>query len=187
MNNLCFKCKGAKLYHRGLKGRNADKTKIMFIANRPDQRVKNDKGVFSMFESYELALEGTRTGKNTNDLLKQCGLGWNDIYWTNLFKCVLEKDRVPAYKEYKMCFEHQLRQQIIGFNPGKIVAFGENAYYMMFDENKNFLDAVGNVLNFEERYLTLIMPHPSAMAPPYRKLKEKEELFGKVAAFLEVK
>ena len=191
MKNVCNICEGSSNFHEGLKGRKSDKSKIMFIAHKPDERVLHL--VLPIFDSYEVVLSSTKTGKNMGTLLNYCDLSWDDLFWTNLFKCVLNKKeltskkREPTSKEYIACFENYLKNQIKEFNPKYIVALGSSVYRVMFPESfkeKNHSKSVGKIL-FYEGFKTLIYPHPQKIRPPYcTKIREKE-LFNMMKEFLQ--
>lgn len=102
----CQLCSGAYGFNPGLLGKNASQTGIMFILHRPDERAVSTLGE----ESYETALRDARTGKTLSGMLGYCGLTWNDIFLTNLFKCVLLNDRQPSKEEYERCLELELNR-----------------------------------------------------------------------------
>jgi len=174
-------CKGAHSYHEGIKGDNADITKLLFVLNKPDKRVL----VPTLYDiDYEIALSKSRTGKVLIDILKFCNLTINDVYITNLFKCVLPGDRVPRKKEYEKCV-CVLEQQIKDFKPKKIIMFGRRAYEFMFPEHakKNKLeDMVGQILCYDN-IPSLISYHPGMLEQIFKK-KQKREHYEKIKDFL---
>jgi uracil-DNA glycosylase family 4 len=128
----------------GLKGKNYDDSRIMFILHRSDSRavaktssehtLPFDYGEQNVDMTYWNALRRSDTGRATNWLLKSyCGLTWDDVYITNFFKCLLPADREPEYNEYRSCAK-VMKRQIISAAPKKIVAFGYRTIEHMFPE-----------------------------------------------------
>lgn len=174
---ICRFCEGAKNHHEGLIGKNYNQSKIMFIAHRPDERVNIN--VIPCFDAYEVALSETKTGKNMKSLLNYCNLNWEDIIWTNLFKCVLPRNRNPGRKEYRFCVDNNLVSQINEANPTLIVGLGAQVYRTLFPEisRKNwFKKNIGNILKYDGRDF-LVFPHPQKIMPPYCNLQRQKELF----------
>ncbi len=182
---ICSKCEDVSFFHKGLKGSNSDKSKIMFVAHKPDGRVRDL--VLPIFDSYEVALANTKTGKNMNALLNYCNLSWKDIYWTNLLKCVFDIE--PTKKEYQTCFGVHLKNQIREFNPNFIIALGSQVYEVMFPEDAKILNhssRIGAILQYEE-IQTLIYPHPQKIRPPYCSKDREKYLFELMRGFLKPK
>lgn len=185
MKNVCNVCKGALNFHRGLKGSKSDETRIMFIAHKPDKRV--NRWVLPHFDAYAVTLGETKTGKNMGSLLNYCDLSWDNIYWTNIFKCVLD-DRDPTKKEYLNCFDFHLKNQIKEFNPKSLVVFGAQVYEIMFPEDAEVLNhsaRIGGILYYEG-IQTLIYPHTQKIRPPYCKKTREKDLFNMMRGFLEI-
>lgn len=173
----CNLCKRTLGFHEGIKGINYEKTKLMFVANKPDERIL--ELVLPIFDSYDIALSNTKTGKNMKSLLDYCNLCWDDIFWTNLFKCVLEKNKIPSKAEYKNCLENHLNIQIESLKPNLIVALGAQVYKALFPElAKRFKheEMIGRTY-FYKNVETLIYSHPQKIKPPYCNKKKQRELF----------
>lgn len=184
MKNVCNICKGASNFHEGLRGSKSDETKIMFIAHKPDKRVQCL--VLPIFDSYDVVLSHTKTGRNMGALLNHCGLSWDNLFWTNLFKCTLPEDRNPAIKEYRNCFEFHLKNQIKEFNPKYLVASGSPVYEIMFPDDSKVLNhsgRIGAILHYEG-IRTLIYPHPQKIRPPYCNKTREKDLFNMMKGFL---
>lgn len=183
MKNVCNICEGSSNFHEGLKGSKSDETKVMFVAHKPDKRVQNL--VLPIFDPYEVVLSRTKTGKNMGALLNYCGLSLDDLFWTNIFKCVLD-DREPTKEEYLNCFEFHLKNQIREFNPNSIVALGSFVYRIMFPDDSKILNhsaRIGAILHYEG-IQTLIYPHPQKIRPPYCNKTREEDLFNIMKGFL---
>lgn len=170
----CKLCQEVIAFHEGLKGKRAGLTKILFVAHRPDKRILEPTLPFS--EEYEQALFNSQTGKEVSRILEYCGMGWQDIYWTNIFKCVLRGDRNPTPEEYGNCFG-VFEQQVKEFKPKKIVALGSTVYGLMFPEQakeKPSQKMWCQTLQFNGLPV-LIFPHPSRIW--YKQQKEREQRF----------
>lgn len=161
--NPCGKCEGATYFHGGLRGKNADEKKLFFVLHRPDDRVAQP--ALALFDQYESALLHSDTGKNMARLLRNCGLSWEDIYLTNIYKCVPERNKDPTPEEYQNCIDNQFDGQLEEFQPGKIILFGKGPAKVLFPvltADNRFERLEGRV----ERYRgwpCLILPHVSKM------------------------
>ena len=180
MAKECYRCKGAFNFHPGLKGRNSENTKLLFVANKPDNRVLET--VLPSFEQYESALLSTKTGKLMYRMLGYCGLSFEDIYWTNTFKCVLPNDRNPKKKEYEKCFNNYLKKQINDFKPKKIIALGEMPYRLMFPDKGNHANSLIGTLDYKG-IPVFIMPHPGKMWY-YSDIRKQEEFYEPLDSFI---
>jgi uracil-DNA glycosylase family 4 len=139
--NLCSS--EAFCYNPGIKGKYYDTSRILLVLHRSDSRaikksIDNEIGLFSADEMqqedpYRKALRLSDTGRLLHWLVYYCGITEDDLYITNLFKCVLPKDREPKDKEYRACTE-VLRTQISDINPRKIIVFGRKPFEYMFPE-----------------------------------------------------
>ncbi|GBE19752.1 MAG TPA: hypothetical protein ENG87_03540 [Candidatus Pacearchaeota archaeon] len=173
----CNQCLGASNFHYGVRGKNADRSKILFVLNKPDSRTH------SLF-GYEAALQETKTGQQLAEILKYNGITFEDIYLTNFYKCSLSHDREPSKKEYKKCLKI-FKEQIKEFKPEKIVLFGRNPYMHLFPESskkENLEKKAGKILHLK-RIPVMISLHPStiwALRAP-----EKQEIhYRKIQDFL---
>ena len=182
MNPCETPCERAFNYNSGRKGRNADKTKLLLVANHSDSRTTfqasliREEGI-----DYELTLLKTQTGRNLVEMLKSCGLTLEDIYFTNIFKCLLPEDREPKREEYEACLK-MLEGQVREFGPRGIIALSHQAYRFMFPEEKSkHLESIGRVLRYKE-VPTFISLHPRRIwSLP---LEERLTHYQKVKEFL---
>jgi len=157
----CNLCKEAYGFNFGLEGNASVKTKIMFVLHRSDNETTE------FFGGYLAALRQRNTGIILERMLQYCNLDFNDIYLTNLFKCLLPKDRTPSIQEYQNCFE-VFKKQITEFNPVSMVAFGPTVYEYLFPKNfkeQKLSEVEKKILYCDEIpelvIPTLILPHPS--------------------------
>lgn len=160
----CKLCPGASNYSPGYRGRNADQRKILFVLHRPSEAVLVSP-TLPTTSPWEVALLGSATGRRMGEILKGAGLGLDDVYILNLFRCFL--DRTPTNEEYFACGE-RLREDVAIFQPRKMVAFGGQVYEKLFGifsyKQPSFLQVVGKTLNYSRlntEVPTLIVPHPS--------------------------
>ncbi len=162
MTNNCNLCNEASNFHYGLKGTNAENTKLLFVLHKPDSRIIEN--CLSFTDPYFIALAESATGKNLSRLLSQCELNLDDIFLTNLFKCTLPEDRNPKKTEYQNCLKI-LNNQILEFSPKKIVVCGRKAYEILFpkDYNKVHDDSSLATIHSYSEIPSFILPHPSSM------------------------
>jgi uracil-DNA glycosylase len=154
-------CEGAFAYFHGLKGKNSGLTGIMLVANRSDSRALLQAGAGGEDYAYKTALSTSKTGMILAELLSTAKLGFDDIYLTNVFKCLLPDDREPRAQEYRSC-KKVLAAQIAEFLPKKMVALGQKAYNQLFPDEALAMGhryAIGRILQ-HEGVPTLILPHP---------------------------
>ena len=165
----CSFCKDVLVCLEGLKGENADESKLMIVLNQPDDRILQP--VFPGFDAYEIALMETQTGKQLNKMLEYNELSLDDVYLVNAYKGILPKgdrqrnfehSKIPRVNQYKTCIENQLDKQIKEFIPKGIVACGGYVFDAMFGDNIDFgfMATEGNTLRYKD-VSTLIYPHPS--------------------------
>lgn len=168
-------CKGAFSYNPRIKGKNADATKILFVANKSDSRALNP----SFFDDYEITFSKSQIGKTITELLKTSNFTLDDIFFTNIFKCLLPNDRQPTLKEYQRCVK-VLEQQIKEFQPNKIVIFGHQAYKHLFPREKeqiNHQQMLGHIIYYASKP-TLIFYHPGfKLKPSKEKIEEYNQTF----------
>lgn len=164
-------CEGAYAYNEGLKGTDADITKLLLVMHRSDSRALRP----SLFDDYQIALMESQTGKTLAQILRFSNLSWEDIYLTNVFKCILP-NRDPSREEYRKCAE-VLEEQVLEFNPTKLVCFGHIAYPVMFSDFYGFGEAVGQTHHYNG-ISTLVSYHPGKLwrFPPEQRTKHYENI-----------
>jgi len=177
--DYCGSCESAFCYFEGLKGKNSGLTKIMFVANRSDSRALSPE----WGSSYMTALLASKTGKILTEILAYSCLSFEDIFLTNVYKCLLPDDREPRAQEYKNC-RTVLEAQIAEFSPKKIVTLGQKAYCQLFPEESLKVlhrDAVGQMMSYHDTP-TLVFLHPREVW--YLPREEKNEKYSQIADFL---
>jgi uracil-DNA glycosylase family 4 len=141
----------------------------MFISHRGDERVIQP----CLFNNPHLqALGETDSGRALAFLLDYCKLTMDDVYLTNVLKCLLPQDIEPEEQAYRACISH-LEREIQQLNPRAIVIFGREAFDSIFEYMGQRLHYHGQSpmprLNFNARLLraeirldnipTLVMNH----------------------------
>jgi len=173
----CRLCKEAFNLNHGLKGDKADKTKLMLVLHRADNRIHE------YLEGYWGALMNSATGITLDKMLKRADLDFQDVYLTNFFKCLLPRDRHPTKEEYLNC-SGILESQVRGFLPSGIVLFGNEAYRHVFPESarKTRINQADSELDYRG-VPTLVSMHPSQV---WKKLNPElqEPYIRRVSEFL---
>jgi len=157
--SCCNKCEGAYSFNQGIKGKNADLTKLLLVLHKSDSRATIPVLPGLGFDDYESAFMNAPTGLVINGLLKFCSLRFDDIYLTNIFKCLLPGDRQPAKKEYENCLP-VLEAQVNDFNPSKIIIFGAKVADRMLKNGYTAIDS-GEIHEYL-KVPALSLDHPSA-------------------------
>lgn len=138
----------------GLRGTNSEKTRIMFVANRADTRLL-EQGLYSQI-GHEQALAESESGRALDNILKNAGLTMEDVYFTNMVKCIASRgDSQPKREQYEKC-SRVLKAQIGSFKPKAIVVCGEFAYRFMFNSASRYL-------HFESQ-LCKVLPYENSEA-----------------------
>lgn len=186
-------------YNPGIIGKDYDKHRIMFVLHRSDDRANPENGNnhgpqlsldFDFGDAdtnlvYSRALRKSDTGRILGWLLRDSGLTFDDVYITNLFKCLLPGDKLPTNRQYKSCSEI-LSNQIILAQPEKIVALGYQTFGYMFPEiaKQNTLESiVSNVELYGDGIPTLLMYHPRKLHD--LKKRDQREHLEIIRAFLQ--
>lgn len=141
--------------------KNANKTRLMFIANRADDRIL-EPTLFGPL-GHKPALHESESGKALNHILRKNNLNFDDIYFTNVFKCLLPNNREPTKQEYNVC-AHHLEEQVKQINPKAIVCCGRKAYESIFHEMaeiQDFNEAINHTFLAYSLIPTLITYHLS--------------------------
>jgi len=169
----------------GFKGERADKTKFMVVANRADQRVlkEPEQLVFNQ-NLHKVALMKSRTGIILARMLQHSGLDYEDIYFTNAFKCLLSDSREPSNRHYRQC-AFNLARQIQDFDPKAILVLGYQAYKAMFPKEAKWV-SLEEVAESEKTYNSipcLILNHPAKMMNT-QSLRKRKSVYERVSQFL---
>ena len=127
LNNEILKCRGCRLWKTAsnrILGEGNLNSRVMLIAQAPGI-VENENGKMFLGPS----------GKVLDELLKKAGVKRNEIYMTNLIKCMLPKYRKPKNDEIKECSRF-LDMEIEIVNPEILVPLGFYATKYLFEKYK---------------------------------------------------
>ena len=132
--------------------------KVFFVAHRADERIFQP----ALFGGHEQALVEVDSGRALRDILKYCKLTTNDVFFTNIFRCVLSFDEAVVRDAGYICCETNLERDVRRRKPEAMVSLGEQAFRNMFPSVKydGFLEQVGNVHSYHGTP-TLVMHHLS--------------------------
>lgn len=181
----CNLCQDATDFHPGLRGRNADSTKLLVVMHKPDSRISVPI-LISEIDPYVSALLNSRTGENLTRLLGACGLGLEDVYLTNVFKCVLSGNREPNQEEYSACL-HNLEEQINEFQPRSIITSGGIPYSLLSRNaigKKHYSNSQGEIRKHNTGTPMLVLPHFSALCVPMASQWEEKRNFEAAQKFV---
>ncbi len=160
----CFNCNLSKTRNNPICGEGNLDAKIMLIAQAPGVQ-EDTKGKMFIGPS----------GQILNELLKGANLNREDIYMTNLIKCMLPKYRKPKTKEIKSCSQY-LDREIEIIKPQILVPLGFHAIKYIFTKYNQKLPSKDEYNTiFGNLYLTsnnkfLPLPHPAILLhnPSYK-------------------
>jgi uracil-DNA glycosylase family 4 len=187
-NRRCKKCHAALTFHKGLEGSRAKETGLMVIVHKPDRRIEVPT-LFGEDQQYISALMNSRTGRSFGELLRYCGLDWQDVLWTNLYKCSLLGDREPRMEEYRKCLPI-LERQIRSFRPKAIMVCGRMPYRLVLGRSAYEFDfrnsvRLSEVVMHKGRTPSLVLPHPSGLCVPYCSRSEEKRRFEAARVFVQ--
>lgn len=173
---ICQKCEDTHDFNYGIKGKNADQTRLMMVLHHSDMRATVP--ALPCFDSYELALWKSATGKGIQDMLYFCGLFPDDAYITNFIKCLF--DRPLKSSDYLNC-QNMLLRQIEEFEPKAVMIFGQKPAEHLFS-SKTLKDVL---YNENEKYGRPLKAFNHPSAPWLRSGRLKQRECGEAKRFLE--
>lgn len=159
---ICELCELYKLRKNAVPGEGNINSKIMIIGLGPgkDEDIQGRPFVGA-------------AGKFLNELLNLVGIKREEVYITNVVKCIPPNNK-PSEKQIFICTSNYLNKQIEIIKPRLIITLGEIATKYIFEKNgKKFVNMSvhGKIFEFKN-YFVLPMFHPaSALYNP--SLKEK--------------
>jgi uracil-DNA glycosylase family 4 len=169
------KCKKCRLWEtriNALPGEGNSNARVMLVAQAPGENEDREGRMFI-----------GPSGKKLDELLQEADVSRQEIYVTNLVKCMLPKYRKPKQDEIQACIQH-LNEEIRLINPSVIATLGYYATKYIFHKYQiqppNFSKKYGNLFLADDRKI-LPLRHPAAllyndsireeMTENYRKLK----------------
>jgi len=171
----CRECRLWETRINALPGEGNCNARVMLVAQAPGENEDREGRMFI-----------GPSGKKFDDLLQEAGVSRQEIYVTNLIKCMLPKYRKPKDDEIQACAQH-LNEEIRLINPSVIATLGYYAtnyiihkYHIQLPNSQKFSSFYGSLLLADNRKI-LPLRHPAAliyndsireeMTENYRKLK----------------
>jgi uracil-DNA glycosylase family 4 len=172
-------CKQCRLWEtrvNALPGEGNCNARVMLLAQAPGENEDREGRMFI-----------GPSGKKFDELLQEADVNRQEIYVTNLVKCMLPNYRKPKQDEIEACAQH-LTEEIRLINPSVIATLGYHSTKYIFhnyqiqlpNAKQKFSDLYGNLLLADNRKI-LPLRHPAAllyndsisgeMTENYRKLK----------------
>jgi len=118
----CRKCRLSETRINPLCGEGNKNAKLMLIAQAPGENEDREGRMFI-----------GPSGKVLDELLREAGISREEIYMTNLVKCMLPKYRKPKQDEIKICSGY-LDKEIKLINPKVLVPLGYYAIKYIFEK-----------------------------------------------------
>jgi len=123
----CKDCRLSETRINALCGEGNLKARIMLIAQAPGENEDREGKMFI-----------GPSGRVLNELLRSAEISRQEIYMTNLIKCMLPKYRKPKQDEIEAC-SHYLNKEIELINPQVLVPLGYYATKYIFQRYGIFL------------------------------------------------
>lgn len=120
----CDKCRLSKSRINALCGEGNLNAKLMLIAQAPGEKEDREGKMFI-----------GPSGKILDELLKSSNISREEIYMTNLIKCMLPKYRKPKQDEIEIC-SHYLDKEIKLIDPKILAPLGFYAIQYIFNKYK---------------------------------------------------
>jgi len=145
----CHLCDLSKSRKQSMYGYGSEDAELMFI----------DFSV-SMSEDANNEYYSGRSGDSLRKMIENVlKLKTEDVYITHAIKCKPLNANLPSDSEWDSCKSY-LFSQIEFIKPKVIVTLGEDAYYKLTNEERDFQNVRGHVIDFKE-YKLIPIYHPS--------------------------
>lgn len=118
----CKKCRLWETRINALPAEGNYNTKVMLVAQAPGENEDREGKMFI-----------GPSGKKFDELLQKAGVSRQEIYVTNLIKCMLPKYRKPKQDEIQTCAQH-LNEEVKLINPSVIATLGYYATRYIFNK-----------------------------------------------------
>jgi len=153
----CDKCRLSKSRTNALYGEGNLSAKLMLIAQAPGEKEDREGKMFI-----------GPSGKVLDELLKSSNISREEIYMTNLVKCMLPKYRKPKQDEIEICSDY-LDKEIELINPKILAPLGYYAIRYIFDKYKielppksEFRNILGKVFSAGDKKI-IPLQHPASV------------------------
>ncbi len=154
----CNKCSLSKTRKNALPGEGNPKARVMLVAQAPGEKEDEEGRMFV-----------GPTGKALNKLFNELYIEKNNLYLTNLVKCMLPNYRKPRQEEIDACSEY-LNQEIDLIEPEIISPLGYYAVRYILDkygystsEKKEDLENLYGELLLTQKEKIYPLIHPTAL------------------------
>ncbi len=153
----CEKCRLSETRKNAVCGEGNLNAKIMLIAQAPGEK-EDEEGKMFVGPSGEVL----------DELLNKAGIKRQEIYMTNLIKCMLPKNRKPKQDEIKTC-SYYLNEEIELISPKILVPLGYYATsyilqkYGISPPSKAEFPSICGKLFLAESKKILPLPHPATL------------------------
>ena len=175
----CRKCRLFKTRMNAVCGEGNLNARIMLIAQAPGEKEDREGRMFI-----------GPSGKVLDELLKSAGIKRQEIYMTNLIKCMLPKYRKPKQDEIRAC-SYYLNEEIKLINPEILVPLGYYATCYIFQEHSISLPSKAEFSSiFGKLFLAkgkkiLPLPHPAILLYNPEFKQDLIKSYGKLRVLLE--
>jgi len=153
----CKKCRLFESRTNAICGEGSLNAKIMLIAQAPGEKEDKEGKMFV-----------GPSGKVLDELLNEAGINREEIYMTNLIKCMLPKYRKPKEDEIKAC-SYYLNEEIKLINPKVLVPLGYcvsryifQKYDILSPSKADISSIYGNLFLAKDKKI-LALPHPATL------------------------
>ncbi len=153
----CKKCRLAETRINAICGEGNPYARLMLIAQAPGDNEDREGRMFI-----------GPSGKVLDELLKAVQIDREEIYMTNLVKCMLPKYRKPKSEEIKICSQY-LDREIELINPGILAPLGHYATRYLFEKyafpipsRQEYQEVYGKVLKADDKQIIPVQ-HPAAL------------------------
>lgn len=153
----CRRCRLSETRMNAICGEGSLSAKIMLIAQAPGEKEDKEGKMFV-----------GPSGKVLDELLNKAGIKRDEIYMTNLIKCMLPKYRKPKQDEIEAC-SYYLNEEIRLINPKILAPLGYYAIRYIFQRydillpSKAELSSVFGKLFLAKDKKILPLPHPAIL------------------------
>jgi uracil-DNA glycosylase family 4 len=174
----CKKCRLWETRINALPGEGNYNARVMLVAQAPGENEDREGRMFI-----------GPSGKRLDELLQEADVSRQEIYITNLVKCMLPKYRKPKEDEIQACAQY-LDEEIRLINPSVIATLGYYANKYIFDKYqiqpptaKPNLKKYGNLFLADDRKI-LPLRHPAALLYNDSLREEMTENYGKLKTLM---
>jgi len=175
----CNKCSLSETRKNALPGEGNPKARVMLVAQAPGEKEDEEGRMFV-----------GPTGKALDELLGELGIERNNLYLTNLVKCMLPNYRKPKQEEINTCSEY-LDREIELIDPEIISPLGFyatryilNKHNYTVPEKKEDLENLYGKLLLTQKKKIYPLTHPTALVFDTQDKKRIKKNYSKLKVLL---